>query len=257
MLQRRTLRFTFLLIAIGHVIGLSAQDLIRFEDHNGVAVANGALLAHVDSTLDGERSVGMKVVLSGGDAKDIGLKQYILELAEGAGHLHCWGTCSEEQLAGAEMIAENEEQHIAMSVDSLHADFLAVHLPNGIRDVAKYRYVWYDLNNPTDSAWLDIDFVTDSTDLKKPNGPLLDFSVYPNPVGEDEITVSIALSSSDKATAIVLHNLVGEEVVSEQVTDLAAKVMIPLHDVDSGVYFVSVRIEDELVHSERLVIASP
>lgn len=246
--------FTLALVAFTASAFAQSPSLVVFQDYDGNPVANGTEVTYTDVAtvplMESKIEVGLS---SGVPSSDVNLKRYELNQLAGTGNYFCWGLCYLEQTAGAKPFWDSTDPLFGMQPGTFTSNFHAYHKPYGAVGTQKFRYVWYDLNNPSDTAWLDITFVTDPVGIEELTDPVLEFSVFPNPANEGEASASVDLAGGTNGS-IVLHNVLGEQLFVENVSSQTGLVTLPVQELGSGVYFVSVAIEGIMKRTERLVI---
>lgn len=245
-----TLAFSALLFC-----SASAQNLMSFQDHNGNAIANGDMITYTDMASVVEMQSDVECAVNGTSPRDVNVKRYELNVVVNTENYFCWGLCYLPQAAGSIPVWDSQDPIFGMTPNTFGTDFHAYHRPNSEVDCMTYRYVWYDLNNSLDSSWLDIQFCSTPVGIDELTNPVLAFSVFPNPVNGNTAIVNVALANDYQNGQIVLHNALGEEVLSKPIGSLNSTMDLGLDGVGNGVYFCSISIGGKLVSTERLVVA--
>lgn len=192
--------------------------------------------------------------LNGSAPKDVKVKRYELVPMANTQHYYCWDVCYLESWSGAISDWWVCDDPLTLSPNVLVSDFKAYHWPHGLSGCATYRYVWFEQNNVADSSWVDIQFCTTAVGVEELSDPVLELSIFPNPVANDQAYVLVELSKTANDGSIVLHNSLGERVLSELIPRASTQVELELKGLASGVYFISVQVEGELIRTERLVL---
>jgi hypothetical protein len=100
-----------------------------------------------------------------------------------------------------------------------------------------YNVTITDNNNCTNNGTIDVQQFTGTIDLAS----LTTFELYPNP-SKGEFTVDVTFNMAENAEVIIM-NVVGQRVWSQQIEGEQFRLPINLSDVASGVYFVMITTE--------------
>ena len=131
----------------------------------------------------------------------------------------CWGVCYGPQDAGAIPAWSSLPQHsITMSPGVGYSNFGGYHSPMGQVGSSTYRFVWYDVGNPTDTVWVDIEFEANSVGIH------------------------------EAATAQLGAAVLSETIRATQQTTLIATELSP------GVYFATLENNEALLATQRFVV---
>jgi hypothetical protein len=111
--------------------------------------------------------------------KDIRVKRYEISYIPDTYNFICWGVCE----APFNHKAGKNPFYIlntTVNITNSYLGFSGHYLPQGTKGSSEYRYVFYDIKNPTDSSWFNVVYKTNlsSNDeiLAKNN-----LKIYPNP----------------------------------------------------------------------------
>lgn len=122
---------------------------------------------------------------------------------------------------------------------------------DGVNRKGAITYVWYDVNNPTDSVAYTVNYeVTGGIGL---NEETFDqFSVYPNPA-TSKLNIKYAGMKGGN-TSFELVNMVGNRVYSKQLESKNAELKLDISNLPRGVYFYIVKSDGQVSSSKKLVI---
>ena len=233
---------------------VNAQSLMSFQDSQGNPIANGTEVTYAAAADVPVITSDIECALNGSAPKDINLKRYETTVLMGTQNYFCWGQCYLPQPAGSIPFWDSTDPLFNMQVNNFGTDFKAYHEPSSVVGSMSYRYVWYDMNNPSDSSWLDIVFDATPVGINEVSGPVASFTLFPNPTTSDVVTLDLALRSFEDGTAVILHNALGEEVLRAPVNGIESKFNLNLNGIGEGIYFCSVFSRGELFATERLVV---
>jgi hypothetical protein len=119
-----------------------------------------------------------------------------------------------------------------------------------------YRYVWYDINDLTDSSWVDIEFCTVAVGIGEQVGEanIFSFDMYPNPVQSGLVRVEFSDQTVTFPDAVLVQNALGGEVLRIPVESSATSFVVSVEGLRQGVYFCSLLSNGELLSTRRLSI---
>ncbi|PCH96642.1 MAG: hypothetical protein COB85_03350 [Bacteroidetes bacterium] len=135
--------------------------------------------------------------------------------------------------------------------------------------VSTISYCFYDNDNPIDSACVIILYTPESPDdsvyASVDVGLLVGLDeygnvrqnkildIYPNPA-KTNATVSYSLENGSRSAHIVVRNLLGEEVMEVPLKGSTGKVIFPVSQLNSGLYFYSMVVNGQVESTQRLVV---
>ncbi|MBK8339366.1 MAG: T9SS type A sorting domain-containing protein [Flavobacteriales bacterium] len=173
----------------------------------------------------------------------------------GTENYFCWGVCYGPQLAGDMPEWNAAAQHaVTLSPNTPVSNFSGYHVPNGIAGTSTYRFVWYDVGNPTDTAWVDIQFRTTGVGIDEANGVVGAFGVYPTPSAGSDLQLQLEVSGAVNELAVSVYNMLGERVETLPVRSNTNRIILPAAQLAPGVYFASVERAGAALTTKRFVV---
>lgn len=142
---------------------------------------------------------------------------------------------------------------LAAGQTSVPAEFSAHVYPDG--DGKAWRgpitYVFYDMNNPSDSVAYTINYQV-GTVLSLRDQAFDEFAVYPNPASN---ILNVKYSGMrGEAASFELVSMVGTKVYSRQLTKSDDQLKLDVSKLSRGVYFYIIKSNGEVASSKKLVI---
>lgn len=233
-------------------LGTQAQ-LAQLIDHDG-NVVNGQTVVHWGDAQTANQKVGLDVVLQGAGQKVVNVRRYELSVQPGTENYFCWGVCYTPVDAGTQPFWQAQSQHsIVLDAGVPEDAFGGYHSPNGILGSSTYRYVWFDVNDQTDSVWVDIQFEITAVGIEERNG-VEEFTVFPNPAVGREVSVSYAFQGQASGLSLVVHDALGQPVLERPLTSASGRVQVETGELSPGVYFTTLQRNGLLLSTQRLVI---
>lgn len=139
-----------------------------------------------------------------------------------------------------------------------------------LTDPSTISYRFYVLENPGDSASLTISYGPSNAEeanygtvaigalplgvediLAKNKNAIL--NLYPNPA-ETFVAIDYTLKHGAKDGAVVLRNILGESVYTSGIFGAFGKTLVPVEQLNNGVYFCTIVVEGEVQQTKRLVV---
>ena len=229
------------------------QNLLSFHDTSGIPIPNGALLMVNGDATDMYLQAQFGCHLNGTDAKLVGLKRYELTTLLGTANYMCnlW-MCSLPSPAGTQpLLIAFDDQNLQPGVIVPGMNFY--HSPENTVGCMDYRFVWYDVNDPIDSSWVDIRFCGLAVGVDEVGtGPSSSmFKLWPNPNAGEILYLEIPELGIDE---VHILNASGSLVANYGHASNSRSFPIDLSGLPSGLYTCAVLREGVLVGQKRLAI---
>ena len=251
MLKHYTLPALFTVIAAS----ATAKGLVDLEyEGNSVNQQMITVYGSADSlTLEAD----VFATLQGNVSRTVNVRRYELEVLPGSFNYFCWGVCYGGILAGSQYMWQSLPQHaIALSPGVAVNNFHAYVQPEHSIGIAKFRYVWFDVDQPNDSDWVDIVFDTTPGAGIHENGNVVNaFSAYPVPSLDGQVDLRYDLATSAGAEMAV-YSLLGTEVRRASLSGKVGSVHIEQGDLGAGIYFANLVVDGRAVATRRFVFGS-
>ena len=138
-------------------------------------------------------------------------------------------------------------------------------------DTSSVTYCFYDVTDPTNAQCITLLFSGNSPEntylsdtlvfgsgcIAMSNGGGLfsgtSVNVFPNPAS-NWINVSYSLGNKDKDAWFVLRNMLGATKVKMKLHGSSGKIKIPASDLNQGVYFYSLLVDDNVYETKKLIV---
>lgn len=254
-MRQAPMRSKLTLVALATAALPSFGQFVNLVDSVGDLV-NGGHLVHVGNPDDPMAfKVGVLTVLNGGEARTVNVRRYEIDVQPGTYNYFCWGVCYGPEEAGAAPMWQSMPQHskVVAPDDTLH-DFAAYHMPQGLVGNSTYRFVWFDVANPEDTAWVDIEFQsvagTGVADLKASSS----IALYPNPSVGQDVQLKVDLAGSPQGASVVIYSMLGERIRTMALRGNEMRATLSTGTLPTGVYFVAVERNGRALTTSRLVV---
>lgn len=125
-----------------------------------------------------------------------------------------------------------------------------------VSTMSSVRYIAYNKSNPSESAEINLNFVVDEKPEKQNIYNSRHISIqdlYPNPINDYAFVDYKILNDKIKAK-IIIHNILGSQVGEYELPSLESKVKIRAEELNAGIYFYTLYIDDEGVMTRKLIV---
>jgi len=190
-------------------------------------------------------------------SKTIKVKRYILQQSIGQDVYYCFGSNCYTANSNPVFIPN---QNVTISAGGM--------LPNGagtyglktdfddnsVLGTSVVRYTMYDVNNVSDSVSFVVTYDVAAIGIKK--NEELSFKLNfcsPNPA-TNFVTIPYELKQNVTNAKIVLHNILGNKVKELEINDLKGNAHLELSQLEEGVFFYSLQINQKLFSTKKLII---
>lgn len=249
--------YSYLLLTLACGTFMGAQGQVVTLRDSSQAVVNGTVIT-VTEPLSGDPAqtpgVGLEAENTSGSTRIINVRRYELSVPGGTANYFCWDVCYGEVPAGLRPVWTALDA-IQMADGQTVNGFHGYYKPNGTVGEATFRYVWYDLNSPNDSTWVDLVFnmgaegsgIAEVADV-------LTFKIFPNPSTGGDITIEHDLAGAIAGTQLELYNVLGERKLVRPISAARGKVTLSEGDLNSGVWFAVLKRNGKTLATKRVVM---
>ena len=242
-----------LTISLISLFGATYAQNIELRIHNQTALINGTninitepvttnMLQDVESKID--------VVSTYSTSKTIKVRKREITtnqpLQENA---ICWGLCTIGVTWGTSPVLESDP--LTMPVSTTPTIYSGHVYPQTLGGTSTFRYIWFDVNNPNDSTWVDVTYNVIGTASVNEIEKVTKLSIYPNPASD---FLNINLNSNEINKAIEIMDITGRKVYSKSITRDSELLRVNTSGLTPGIYFVSVLANDKTIKTEKVII---
>ena len=228
-----------LLAAIGYV---SAQSL-QFE-LNGTVYDDGAAV-ECNTEEWGEFTQEMQIRNLTSNDLNVLIEKEVIEDLEGTQNYFCWGMCF-----SSEVIVSPDA--ITVAANSLNTEPLSFHAMFN-EDVYGYivvRYYAYDERNPDERVSIIVKFHKSGEGIDTYMRPMIMSQAYPNPASS---FVNFDYDFDGNLTAVV-YNILGQEVLRENLNANTGKLSFSVADLNDGIYFCTMLVNGQAYTTQKFVV---
>ena len=240
-------KFLLSLIIMVFAAQLSAQSLtFKFEGETVqpgtidiVSDLNSSFEIQFDLHVINTTDVDMNVVCDMTDDSGIG-SNYL-----------CWGSCfMPGTLTATHTVAAGGEGIFNGHCMFVDADWNTLPIGTTIPMV----YTFYDERNPDDKYTFNVNFTYQPDAIADFNAANVFSNAYPNPAN-NVVSFDYNMPFDVNSASVAIYNMMGQEVVRQDLNLGTSRVDINVSDLNEGVYFYSVIVNNQAVKTNKFVVS--
>jgi len=241
-------------LACAMLAGSANAQIVEVRDIDG-NLLNGGMVQVSEPVGGDDQIMGIAAAVENvsGIARTVNVKRYEMNVPHGTGNYFCWDVCYGERNAGVSQVWVGADP-VSMAAGFTANGFHAYYKPHTIIGEATFRYVWYDLANPNDSVWVDIQFNAMVLGIAENNSPVRAFTAFPNPSVRGDLTLNYDLASLSDGMQLAFYNMLGERKLVRAIGAAQGKVVIRDGDLSSGVWFAVLERNGKPLATKRVVV---
>ena len=204
-----------------------------------------------------ELSFAMNVINNGSESVSVTCEREVIAITEGAGNNFCFGGCFPDETSSTEVTIEpissmdpnNPYYPYEFSAHFKPYDPMTWEmLPIGAELTVKYTFT----ERGGEPMTFEFYFKYDPVSVEENNNFVFS-NVYPNPAID---VVNFDLDMQNVASAsVAIYNMMGQEVIRQNVNVGESRLSINVSDLTDGVYFYSLIVNNKTVKTNKLVIS--
>ena len=235
--------FTLILLVLAGFV--SAQTL-QFE-WNGHVYGEGETIECTNDEFGyGEYIQHLQIRNLTGEALPVIVEKEILEDLEGTMNFFCWGSCFDPSVFVSSHPVEIPANSVCDSAAlSFHAFF-----DEGVFGQLKMRYYAYAEASPDDPIYIDVVFNKSGESIADHAHTMTMGKAYPNPASS---LVHFDYSFDGSLSAVV-YNLLGQEVLRQDLNANNGQMTLSVADLQEGIYFCTMMVNGRARATEKFVV---
>jgi len=249
------MRTFFVAISFQLAGSLLAQspDPVTLRDASSNVANGGTLIVHgtpTDFTLEQE----LTAELNGLVPRTVNVRRYELNVVPGTRNYFAWG-------ANMFIPVYSGSNPVWVGYDPLLMEaqevsyFSAYFRPESVSGICCFQFVWYDVDTPNDSSWVNICFDTETfTGVAEQAFAPPSLDAYPNPVADGEVTFTYDAGGANGALQLVVHNAWGQRALVRSLSTANGRATVPAGSLAPGVWFAVLERDGRRVATQRVVV---
>lgn len=231
-----------------------AQQIVTLR--NGSNVVNGQTLAIVGEPTTFELGSSLSVTLNSNSERTLKVKRYEMTPVAGTSNTFCWGECYLPYNAGERPVWISDlSETLQPGVE--FEGFHGYYYPTGTAAMSTFRFVWYPIDDPTDTAYVDIVFDTreNAVGVNELSNAPAGVEVFPNPVAGPNMGLRFTGEAAKTGGRWVLYNTLGGIEREGSLRSGQGDVQVDVNGLGAGIYFASLMRNGRVQATRRVVIA--
>lgn len=234
--------FTLVMMAL---IGCVSAQSLQFE-WNGTVYSEGETIECTNDEYGfGEYIQHMQVRNNTAEPMKVLIEKEVVQDLEGVMNYFCWGMCYSPDI----IVSPNAVEVAANSLNTDDLSFHALYEEPVFGDVI-VKYYAYNERNPEDKACVIVRFRKSGVGVAENRIEL--GHAYPNPASS-VVHFNYVLGMGSNVSVSV-YNLLGQEVMSQQLNSLQGMVMFSVANLNEGIYFCNLIVNGQAVKTEKFVV---
>ena len=231
------------LVFMALIACVSAQTL-QFE-LEGEALTDGQMVYCTEFDPDfGEYIQEMQLHNISGDDLNVIIEREIIDVPDGGMTYFCWGMCFSPSVSVSPAVPMQAGAVSGPGELGFH------YTPAALTDVAFVKYYAYDERQPDERVSVIIAYNTTES-VGENTRPMLLGQAYPNPAST---MVNFDYNLSGSNASAVVYNLMGQEVMRQEINTFDGKLSLSVADLNDGIYFCTVMRNGQTFATVKFVV---
>lgn len=241
-------RITISLIALYlSVIVVYGQSLVISHPQSGNTLNNGDTITATVTELDKSFVVRLDVTNTSSSSLDVKVKKIEMFTIPGSENFLCWDLCYPPNVF-------TSSNFLSINSNEKNTNFYGEYESNGEAGKSRIMYVFFDVNNPSDSSWAVVEYHTGSSvAYSNINKEETKVNAFPNPTN-GIINFEYDLESDFESANILISNVLGEMIEEKQILNTEGKLVLDLSNYESGIYFYTIIVDNKAIISRKIVL---
>lgn len=216
--------------------------------HEGELLPEGEIITILDEPSAIEIVVEVSVKNVSNSAKNVKCRKMEVELIPNTFNSFCWGQC----YGGNVYVSPYP---LTIGPGQINEEFSGHYNPGGNAGITIMCYSFFDDANPSDSTYFYTYFFASLVGVEDMANNEVSFSdPYPNPAS-NYVSIDYSLPPMVNEATIKIHNLLGSVVKETRLMDESGKSTFNIDDLNEGIYFYSIIVNEETVKTKRLIVS--
>ena len=241
-------KFLLSLVLLAVASFASAQTILLFE-HEGKVVEPGRF--DVVAPMNEMMEIAFEMNVTNLADTDLNIVcERVVKSTTGGSNYFCWGACLAPHIdSGSNVVAPGVPNIFSAHYMPLNENWEAVY---GLELLIEYHF--YDERNPEDKYIFEVYFKHSGEEVVDYNSTEVFSNAYPNPAN-NVVSFDYNMPFDAQTASVAIYNMMGQEVVRQDVNVGGSRMDINVSDLTDGVYFYSLIVNNQTVKTNKLVIS--
>ena len=227
------------------VIGWVSAQSLQFELNGTVYTEGESIVCNTQSEW-GEFIQDMQLRNLTGQDMNILVEKEVLDDIEGCMNYFCWGMCFSPDI----IVSPNPVAVAANSVTEEGALSFHAMFDETVFGKVKVKYYAYEERNPDQKVSIVVVFHRSGAGIGDNAHSMTFGTAYPNPASS-QVNFDYSL---DGSLCAVVYNLLGQEVMREQLNANNGRMTLSVADLQEGIYFCTMMVDGRAWSTQKFVV---
>ncbi|MEI8203963.1 MAG: T9SS type A sorting domain-containing protein [Bacteroidota bacterium] len=215
--------------------------------YSGGAIANGGSITVHDLATTPVISANVYITNTTTDTLQLKCRKFVIDTVTGTTNSFCFGLCF-----GSTTYVSPAPVAFAGGVTDM-SSFVGDYSPNGISGTTTIRYLIFNVNNLNDTASFIINYYAEPTSVNEYAANLISVNAYPNPANS-YVSINYDIFKDVSNAKLIIRNILGKTMKEIPLNSISGRLNVNTEDLDEGIYFYSVAINNDIQNSKKLII---
>ncbi len=174
----------------------------------------------------------------------------VIKSSTGGSNYFCWGACLAPHIdSGSNITNPGVPNIFSAHYMPLDENWEAVY---GLELLIEYHF--YDERNPEDKYIFEVYFKHSGEEVVDYNSTEVFSNAYPNPAN-NVVSFDYNMPFDAQSASVAIYNMMGQEVIRQDVNVGGSRMDINVSDLTDGVYFYSLIVNNQTVKTNKLVVS--
>ena len=235
------------------VMAFASAQSLQFELDGRVFANNEKYICETAPNDWGEIELKMQLRNLTDKALEVVVEKEYVKIVDGTSNTFCWGSClgpdgfvTRPVIMEPFAVSGDGELSFHYQVDPTYSGDEASYLVG----TSMLKYYAYPADDPSVKTCIEIWFAYGASNIDENK---INFShAYPNPASS-VVRFNYQLPSAGNVSVSV-YNLLGQEVLSQQLGALQGQAVLSVADLTEGIYFCNLKVDGRAVKTEKFVV---
>lgn len=175
-------------------------------------------------------------------------KREDIQVVEGSYNYLCWVTCFQPDI-----LISPDAYTIPAGALTPEETFGGHYGPQGNAGTTIIKYTFFKDGDETDAVSFIVQFVVTPSSVEDILARSSFSNAYPNPAN-GQTFLDYSFPQEVKSASLTLFNMLGQAVKTVELNNNTGRAVVALNDLNEGVYFYSLFINNELAQTKKLVV---
>lgn len=239
-------RFYISLMLVASINFFASSQSLSLKKSDDTNINNGDTITLTDANATASFALNLKVTNTSSSTIDIKVKKTEISLIAGSSNTFCdWNSC----FPPSTYVSPNA---LSLGSNVTNSAFMGDYHSHGNAGTSTIMYTFFNDANTNDSIAVVVNFIAGFVGIESNEQNITISNAYPNPT-KNIFYLDYDFSNSHSARVEII-NVIGSIVKVQEIQGLNGKAIIDVSNLNNGVYFYSVIVDNKKYISKKLII---